>query len=162
MEWWGVDFHALTLKNRQGQPISVYGYDTGDPENTEITAPILQATWEANYDASYFEAKCEHLMANVLFTFNQTTYSTITDAYNAGYIDYSLTYGLDYNATGLSAWSIVASLLSFQAIDIGMPAGMATTILSGIIAAPIGAAVVYLAYKIIAGIIPFISGGSGD
>jgi hypothetical protein len=161
MEWWGVDYHAMTLRNRQGQLISNYGYDTGDPENTEITAPILQATWEPNYDASYFEAKCDHLIANVLFTFNQTTYSTITDAYNAGYLDYSLTYGLDYNGTGLSAWSIVGSLLAFQAPNIGIT-GIGGTILSGIIAAPLIACVMYLAYKIITGIIPWVSGGSGD
>lgn len=161
MQWWGRDYHGMTLYLRNGLAISTTGIFAGWLPNTQIIKEMLVYTYETAYSASYFHAQCEHLTANILFQYNQTTYASIGDAWDAGDIGYSITYGLDYTGSGLSAWSIVGALLSFQAPNIGIT-GVGGTILSGIIAAPIYACIAYLAYKFITGIIPWVSGGSGD
>jgi len=160
MEWWGRDYHALTLKNRQGQPISSYGY-SGSVANTEISKAVLVANFEAAFNATYFSGRCEHLMTNILISYNWSEYASIGVAFDAGKLGYSLTYDVDYNATGLNGWNIAASLLSFQAPDIGI-GGVGGIIINACVAIPIWALVAYIVFKLIAGIIPFISGGSGD
>jgi hypothetical protein len=58
-------------------------------------------------------------------------------------------------------FSLLGQILTFQAPVLGVP-GIFGSILNAIIAIPLYATTGYLIYKLIAGIAPWLSGGSGD
>jgi len=97
-------------------------------------------------DSLPYTAKCSHFQVTVYFGYNETTYSSVTEAWNhhALYI----LIGIDFAemATGMNAWNLIAMLLFFQMPDIH-------PVLNMILALPIWVCIAWLA---VAFIIAFI------
>jgi len=147
--WW-YDYHRLdwTIEN------------TGRKVYDWVLKGDLEEAWNSEVNASVFTAHCDHITTSVLIMPYNSSW-TIEESWDNGYLGYVLSYEVDWNATGVSAWTITAQLLTFQVPDLGIP-GVGGTIMSYLIAIPVWSLIAYLVYKLVAGLIPFVSGGGGD
>jgi hypothetical protein len=154
-QWWGNSFSALQFKYANGTVIP----NILTVDHDKITKDILVSAWDDEKGYSAFYAYGSLTCSILFYPTNRT--QTIAQAWDAGKISYSLSYEVNWNQTGINAWTIVAQLLTFQVPNLGVE-GPAGTILSMVIAFPFLSLMAYIVYKIIAGLIPFLSGGSGD
>ena len=144
-QWWGLAFH----------PMDIYT-QTGFGVGTFILVTDLESEWDDNANASVFQTKTP-VSSSYLIQYNQTKYATITDAWNGNEINYVLSYELDQNATAMSIWGVLGTILTFNAPALGLT-GVGGTILNACIAFPFYAITAVLIAKIIFAIIPFIRG----
>jgi len=146
-----TNYHNLYIYDMSGVMLQ-YG--------DKIFKADLVSNWEEDRNATVFNAKCDHITSNIIFQPRNSSWS-IGESWDQEKLDFALSYDVNWNATGVSAWTIVAQLLTFQAPDLGI-GGVGGIILNAIIAIPTWSLIAYIVYKIVAGIIPFISGGGGD
>lgn len=130
------------------------------PYNDKMFKPDLVANWNPDKNASIFNVKCDHITSNIIFQPRNSSW-TIGESWDQEKLNFAMSYEVNWNATGVSAWTIVAQLLTFQAPNLGI-GGIAGVILNAIIAIPMWSLIAYIVYKIVVGIIPFVSGGGGD
>lgn len=120
----------------------------------------LVNAWDSTKNASIFYASCPHIMTSVIMAPWDASW-TIAESWDNEKLNYTLSYQWNPNSTVFSAFTLLAQLLTFQSPNLGVP-GIFGQILNYLIAAPIWAMIAYLIFKFITGIIPFLSGGSGD
>lgn len=121
---------------------------------------LIQA-WDPKTHSSAFTAKCPHITVSIVFQYNETTYPDIGEAFIAGELSYAISYEWNPENTGFAILSVITRLFSFQGVGLGIP-GAFGTLIDAIISMFFYIAVVFIAYKIFAGLIPWVSGGSGD
>lgn len=146
--WWGLN---------KLDWLSFTGLDSGVSYDRRLHRWDIIAEYSADRNGSAFFGECGHTSQTILLSYNQTAYPSIEDAWDAGEISYILSYEVNWNATGVSAWNIVAQLLTFQNPDLGIT-GTGGIILNYLVAIPlwlgIGLALLFMALAII----PLISG----
>jgi len=162
-------FKALELRHLMNQFLGAW-YDwhrldwttktTGREVKYWVLKDDLEEAWDSTVNASLFTAHCDHITTSVMIMPYNSSW-TIGESWDNGYLGYVLSYEVDWNATGVSAWTITAQLLTFQVPDLGIP-GVGGTIMSYLIAIPVWSLIAYLVYKLVVGLIPFVSGGGGD
>jgi hypothetical protein len=152
--WWGWNSVILWPKYANGSWVTV-----GGGKWLGIWRDHIVSAWDEEKNCSAFYFVGPVTTSILFFPTNQS--KTIGEAWDEGKISYYLSYQVNWNATGLSAWNIVGQLISFQIPDLGVP-GVGGTILSMVIAFPFWSLIAYLVYKIVAGVIPLVSGGAGD
>jgi len=144
--WWGLNIlDRLRFTNEAGDKLGIRLYD-GD----------LEAAWDPEINGSVFYAT-GRLSTSVIFGYNQTTYSSITEAWNNYEISFVLSYEVDWNATQVSAMTILGQLLTFQNPDLGVP-GVGGYILNMAIAIPMIVMTLILIIILVQSVIPFIKG----
>lgn len=151
-QWYGRSGHELSFSSPQ-----LLEMDFGP---ALVTVNDLVGAWDATYNGSYFDAYCEHLALNIIFQPTDPT-KDIFQAFQANAVSFSMSYEVDLNATGVSIWTLVGNLFAFRTPDIGLP-GIANDIIGGAVGAAMWALVAIVIYKVTTGIIPWLSGGSGD
>jgi hypothetical protein len=129
--------------------------------NFRLIKTDLTDRWNSETNMSVFSARCDHISTNIIFEIYNSSFATIGDSFDAGFLKYSLSYEMNMSLTGLNAWSIISNLLTFQAPNIGWT-GIGGFLINSVIAFPVWAMIAYLLYKLATGLIPFMSGGSGD
>jgi hypothetical protein len=87
------------------------------------------------------------------------TGNTMAESWTNGNVTVSWGDQMNLTNSGISAFTIIAQLLTFQTPNLGLPAGIAGDFITSLIAIPLWFAIIFVAYKLICGIIPFISGG---
>lgn len=109
-----------------------------------------------DYSGGVFEytAKCSHFQIRAYFGFNETLYSSPSEAWD--YYDLTILIGIDFDqvSTGMNAWALIGMLLFFQVPEIHWT-------LNALIAIPIWVAIVYLSYILILRALGAIFGGGG-
>jgi len=144
--WWGLDIlDRLRFRNEEGDKLGIRLYDAD-----------LEAAWNSEINGSVFYAS-GRLSTSAIFSYNQTKYSSITEAWNNYEISYASSYEVDWNATQVSALTILGQLLTFQNPDLGIT-GEGGYILNMLIAIPFLVMTVILIIKLIQSVIPLISG----
>jgi hypothetical protein len=149
--WW-TSFLIMQVYYKDGTPIEAREY----PGQGLIDSVHLVNAWDDNSNASVFQTKTP-VTASYLINYNQSKYSTITDAWNGGELSYILSYELDLNATQMSIWGLMGALLTFNAPALGI-AGIGGTIITAMIAVPFWVITAILIVKLIFAIIPFVKG----
>jgi len=149
---YGYDSVPLEIRYVNGTLIST-------PRHAMIEKEILVGAWDTEKGYSAFYASGPISVSVLFYPTNRS--KTISEAWDEGKISYALSYEVNWNQTGVNAWTIVAQLLTFQVPNLGI-GGDGGTILTMVVAFPVWALIAYIVYKIVAGIIPFLSGGSGD
>jgi len=152
--WWGRAYVSMDIYGIDDQYVQFRKRIFGDTFGT------LTDNWSAEANASVFYTRTP-VRSSILLEYNQTAFANWQAAWNAGNISYTLSYEIDWNATGVNAWSLVGQLLTFTAPSLSMT-GIGGVILNAVIALPVWSLIAYLVYKIVAGLIPFLSGGGGD
>lgn len=117
----------------------------------------LEETWSNEANGSVWFAECGHIQTSIIFEYDQATYDNITHAWNSGVLGYTLSYEVDWNATGISALTVVGQLLTFQNPDLGIE-GEGGMIFNAFVAFPFWIVTAILIIKLVQSIIPFISG----
>ena len=108
-----------------------------------------------------FYGSCEHIKTTLVLTPENSNY-TVIQAWNGDtQLIWYLTYEVSLNATGISIWNLISGLFGFSPLSLGI-GGVGETIVAGVVAGFMYALVLVLAYKVTTGIIPWVSGGSGD
>lgn len=110
----------------------------------------IDADYE-NDDLSY-TAKCDHAEVDVFFAFNETKYSTPTEALNHHGLHCMVGIEWDQVATSMSAWDIIGMLLFFQLPNVHW-------MVNALIAIPIWLGIAYLSFIMILRAIGAIFGG---
>lgn len=107
-----------------------------------------------DYDmgALTYMVKCEHVQLDVMFAFNETLYSSPSDALD--HYDLYLLVGAEWDEvqTSMSAWDVIGMLLFFQLPNIHWT-------INAIIAIPIWLCIAYVSYILILRTIGAIFGG---
>jgi len=148
--WWGWQKHCELI----------FSFVNGTEIAPWITKEIAEQAWSSTTNSSRFYVKCDHISTSVFFVpTNQS--KTIGEAWDEGKISYTLSYDVDWTKQGTTAWTIIKDLLTFKAPDLGIP-GLGGQILSAVVAFGIWPLIAYICYKFVAGLLPFVSGGSGD
>jgi hypothetical protein len=125
-----------------------------------VTRQQVIDNWDSEKNATIFYLKCTHIDTTIMFVPTNHT-KTIAEAWDAGELSYYMTYEVNFDSMGPSAWTIVGQLIGFQSPDLGIP-GIFGNIVNMSISFGIWAMIAYSVYKLITGLIPFLSGGSGD
>jgi len=152
--WWGRTYVSMDIYGVDDTPVLFRKRIFGDLFNT------LTDNWSNDANASVFYTRTP-VRSSILLEYNQTAYANWAAAWAAGQMSYTLSYEVDWNSTNINAWSLVGQLLTFTAPNLSM-SGIGGTILNAVIALPVWSLIAYLVYKIVAGVIPFLSGGGGD
>jgi hypothetical protein len=118
-------------------------------------AMLLRAATNAN--SSYFEVSDGEVTANFLVT-NPGNYSSLSAAYNGGYIKILSSYELDFDAMKPNAFWLFAQLVFFQNPDFGLP-GYFGEIISYGMALAFWVIIAMLIYTMVTKLIPTIQGG---
>lgn len=146
--WWGLQIHdRMTFTGISG---TVY-------PDERLTEYNLLDEYNSATNGSSFYAQCGHMMVSAIFEYNQTKYTDIEDAWDNDEISYTFSYEVDWNATQVSALTILGKLLTFQSPSLGIT-GIGGTILNMLIAIPIWIMTAILIIKLIQSVIPFIGG----
>jgi hypothetical protein len=151
---WYISSHQIDFTLSNGKSPSV--------APPYITYDDIVADWNLTGNSDcLFQGSCAHLTVSLVLAPNNTAY-TMMDAWH-GYtdIEWYLSYQVNMNGTSMSIWTLLAELFSFQSLNLGM-GGLADSMISGCVSAFMFALVVIVIYKITTGLIPWISGGSGD
>jgi len=167
--WWGAD-SAVRIQSRSLQFRRTYkvwwwwgferlevSYGNGTGSYPVILDYHLTQAWDNEVNASTFYGTSSHVLASIAFTYNQTKYSSISDAYWSGELSYDLSHEVNWNATNVNAFTILGQLLTFQNPNLGIT-GTGGTILNILIASPFWVMTAILIIKLIQSIIPFIRG----
>jgi len=111
-------------------------------------------------DTSKVVWSCPHITITINYVSNttgKTLHDVLTDS--GGVVLLIINYQIDISSMGLNMWQVLANVLTFQAIRSGN--AMIDVLLNSIVSFPTWTAFAYIAYKLIAGVIPFVSGGGG-
>lgn len=174
---WGIekvgpwDLKVILARHRQRNwigPFSWYSTIANcyfyTPDGTSVGVYLFKDTMEDYYseatNGSAFYAKGGVIQTSIVIRKNDTS-QTMGENWDDGHFKYYLSYDVNWTLSGINAWNIVGQLLSFQTPNLGIP-GTWGSFMSMLIAIPTWACVAYICYKIVMGIIPFVSGGSGD
>jgi hypothetical protein len=142
--WTHEDLHYL--KN---------GVNRGD----YIVKDVLVNDFETSLNGTYYDARCNSgIQVSILYTGNETT---IGESWDANKLNFMISYELNATASAINMFTLLGEILTFQAPSLGI-SGWLGYLFNQIIAIPIYALSGYLIYKLITGIAPFLSGGSGD
>ena len=83
---------------------------------------------------------------------------TLGDSWDAGVLDYSLNYEIDFEAMKPSAFLLIGQLLTFNNPDFGIP-GLFGEIVGYAVSLGIWALIIIISYTVITKLIPTIQGG---
>jgi len=84
-----------------------------------VTKRLMLQELEDNYeDAQPFSVKCKHFSVEVFYAYNETTYSTVQDAWDHHGLYVLVGIEIDELATGINAWSLLNTILFFQVPDV--------------------------------------------
>lgn len=112
----------------------------------------LDSDW-AN-DKAVYKAECNHFFIRVFFWFNETLYSSPTEAWNHHGLNIMVGIDFDQVSTSYNAFSLIAMLLFFQLPQVHW-------IINALIAIPIWLCIAYLAFIFILRTAGAIFGGGG-
>jgi hypothetical protein len=148
--WWGLNligFMKLTHAN---------GEQVGD-NPIYIAKTDLLAGFDTDINGTAVYGTCNHAKFSTIFTYNQSKYTSIGEAWDSDELGYYCSFEPDMNRTGVSAWTVLGQLLTFQNPDLGI-SGTAGNILNTLIAIPLWVVVAILIILLVQSMIPFISG----
>jgi len=152
--WFGIvyDIHSLKWRNSQGIEVSELGqanvYGAWKPRYIVTKDTVIE-----NYDNSSAYAKftefCNHIHFVTFIYYNTSAYSSMKQAWENH--TFWLTQGISFDQVGTSwnAWSLISSLLFFQAPQIN-------PFINLIIALPFWVCIAYLIYRLILLALPFV------
>jgi len=116
----------------------------------------LEQRWDDALNGSLFWAECDHARLNIIFQPNGT-YTDIGDSWDGNELRILTSFEVDWNATSVSAWTVLGNLLTFQSPDLGIP-GLTGTVFNTLIAGIFTVIVAILIIKVVQSMIPFIKG----
>lgn len=135
-------------------------YSSGIDLGIYLDKDELVDSWSSTNNASAFSIKGGQIASSLLV--KPYNYSfTIGQNWDNGTLNYLLSYEANLTASGIGAFTLISQLLTFQAPSLGI-GGPWGSFLNLVIAIPMWSCIAYIVYKVIAGLIPFVSGGSGD
>lgn len=134
-----------------------YYNETGNVGSIIVKNQLLY-DYSSSLNGSLYNAKDDTTNLNIVYSPENRT---MAESWDNGFIHFMLSYTFNASATAMSMWSLLGQLLTFQSPDLGIPGTMGD-ILNAMIAIPMSALIIYILYKVIAGLVPMLSGGSGD
>jgi hypothetical protein len=133
------------------------GHGTGTPS---FSPTWLMLHYDNKTDTATFSCKCDHITLKLTVTSNSSGYTLPSALQNLQPIHIISNWNFDFTAMGSNIWGILASVLTFQAIVTENL--MVNVVLNSFVSIPVWVSVSYILYRIITGLIPFLSGGGGD
>lgn len=120
----------------------------------------LEGQWSDDTNSSAFVMKMDVITSNFVIK-RYDIGQTLAQNWDDGHLNYYITYDVNMTRSTLSAFTIIGNLLSWSTPTFGI-SGPWGSFMSSLIAIPMWACIAYIMYKVIAGLIPWLSGGSGD
>jgi hypothetical protein len=154
--WWiwptNEAFHSTSAPD--------FDYQTGHGTGTPSFSPNwLMLHYDNKTDTATFSAKCDHISLKLTFTSNSTGYTLPEALKNRQPIHVISNWSFDFASMGANIWTLLGSILTFQSIVTEV--ALVNLLLNALISLPVWVSISYILYKLITGLIPFLSGGSG-
>jgi len=124
-----------------------------------LTRTNLVAAWDSETNSSVFTAKCAH--ASVSMFFKPWGYDDIGESYDNEALQYGFSYEWNPDASGFAVLGLLTQVLTFQGVGLDIP-GVFGGLVDGILGTFLWVVIAFVVYKIFTGLIPWLSGGSGD
>jgi len=102
-------------------------------------------------EKSKYTAKCSHFEVRCFFGYNETLYSSPTDAWDHHGLNILIGINFDQIATTMNAWALIGMILFFEMPDVH-------PMINFFIALPFWISFAYLIYRLILFAIPFVGG----
>jgi hypothetical protein len=83
----------------------------------------------------------------------------IGSSWEYGKLQVGVGLSINFTNSGISAWTLIGQILTFQSPQLGLGNNIAGYIISSMVAIPFWFGIAFIVYKFIAGLIPFVSGG---
>jgi len=128
----------------------------GSTEEWNIVKYDLTERWDSELNGSLFWAECDHARLNVIFQPNGT-YTDIGESWDNNELRVLTSFEIDFNATSMSAWTVLGRLLTFQSPHLGIP-GVGGFLFNTLISGVFTVIVAILIIKVVQSMIPFIKG----
>ena len=141
---WPLWYHAMFLEGGQISETQAYNVD-------------LDNNYNEDADSSSFRWYCEHITVKVTLRSADNVTDLRTTWIDGGNVTVVVNYEIDFEAMGMNIWGVLMGLFTFTTVQTGQP--YLDLLFNAMISVPIYVGVVYCAYRIIAGVIPTISGG---
>lgn len=141
-----------------------YGYHRLDFDQTYMSPAMpwrlfkydLEQRWDDTLNGSLFWAECDHARINIIFQPNGTN-TDIGESWDNNELRILTSFEVDWNATSVSAWTVLGRLVTFQAPALGIP-GLFGTVVSTCVSGVFTVMIAILIIKIVQSLIPFIKG----
>ena len=129
-----------------------------EPYHLGLLRENMVNLWENQVaNASYCEwHKSGYYAQTFIMPYNDTW--SIGESWDNQYLNVTLGYEFDYNATKINAFNLLGQILFFDAPSLGLGEGAHTTIFEAVIAIPLWIMIAILALILIQSVIPFIKG----
>ena len=137
-----------------------------DAEWPEVTTQTIgrnaiEQAWNmSGNNNTIFYGHCEHLVTSLILKPTNSSLN-ITQAWDAENITAYVSYSINLNGTSLNIFALIGQLMTFQPLNLGLGT-VGEAIIGGAVSSFMWALVLIVIYKVTAGLIPWISGGSGD
>lgn len=119
----------------------------------------LEDDFQNTLNGTGYSARCNSgIQVSILYSGNETD---IGDSWDNGQLSYMISWELNATASSINMFTLLGQILTFQAPTLGIT-GFFGDLMNAMIAIPIYALTGFLIYKLITGIAPWLSGGSGD
>lgn len=159
-----ISFHVI-------EPVEPYrsemGYTGYESETVGVIFPTIynpvitkdNVLAIVEYDnSSYFEAACHHISQNFVILPYNSSFATLEESFEAGYIHVYSSYDIDFDAMKPSVWLLVAQLITFQNPDFGIP-GDFGVVFNYCFAIGFWIVIAIIIYTLVTRVIPTIQGG---
>jgi len=149
-----VDFEIL------GYPLLSHDLRTDPFDLTTLRKDTLfnEQFYDADADASIVTWQCEHIALVIRISSMENT-TSLNQAWEDGELRLDVNYEIDFAKMGTSVWGLLGSILTFQTITTGI--NTLDLLLNALVTIPVWTSIIYITYRIITGLIPFLSGGGG-
>lgn len=142
--FWGFalwNFHQMDWINRDGIN-----------RNQFLSLAEIEADFDSDTNTSEYKVECDHFYMYAWFSYNTTTYSGFTDAFNNN--EGLVLFAIDFDQVGTTwnAWSLVSGLLLFDLPNINF-------YMTALLSVPLWLAIAYITAIILMRILGALFGG---
>ncbi len=138
-----------------------FDHQTGHGSGTPSFSPSwLMLHYDNKTDTATFSVKCDHINLKLTVTSNSSSYTLPSALQNLQPIHLITNWSFDFTSMGANIWSLLGGILTFQSIV--TENATINAVLNTLVSVPLWVSIAYILYRLITGLIPFLSGGSGD
>jgi len=141
--WFKVNGHSQKWYDVTGKLVSTLN------GHNEISKETLDNAYDNETGRCEFSLRCDHTALTIWFSFNDTTFSTPSEAWAGNELSWTTAVEFDKVGTSWNAWTLISSFLFFQAPNVH-------PLLNVFIALPFWICFAYLVYRLILLALPFV------
>jgi hypothetical protein len=156
-DWWVIP-KSHGFKSTDGDDFE-YRFSTTGREINLFTDKWILRHYDNRTDQAIGSMTCGHISLTLTWNSEDSSYTLPEALKNHANLKIVANWEYDFSKMGSNIWTLLGAVLIFQSIVTGIT--LLDVILNCLIAIPVWTSIVYILYRIVTGLIPTLSGGSG-